>query len=866
VDAVPSAAEIFATVDHALDTQNIEEAQQWRQILTQEIPDPRALTLLGRLDFAVGDHLGGLALIGEAIRHEPYYEPAYRIRSHMYASVGDIERAMYDLEVLLLYYPLHHKLIGAYAQLAMKCGRHLHARHRLERLIRTNPQSGFLFNLLGLLHQQQSELSAAQQAYRRAIYFEPRNAQYYNNLGTAMHESDQFVDAEHILRQALQIDPTCAMAWYNLGNVVKDCRRLDEAEHCYRRAIALRHDYPDARLNLGCILIQQDRWAEGWQQYEWRWRVPDLMPPLGITLPRWTGESLAGKHLVVVAEQGFGDTLQFVRYLSRVVTQARRVSLLCPPTLAGLMSRMHPEIDVLIDPFWLTGGDCYAPLMSLPGLLNERFESMPPAPYITVEEEHIAYFRERLGPRRGRLRIGLIWGGNPQQMDDVHRSVPLERLGALFALKGVRWIGLQKGAHRDELREHIPIEDWSDELNDFDDTAACMSALDGVVSVCSSPLHLAGALGVRTIGLLHWAGDWRWRNDDQTTPWYPSIRLVRQPEFDAWEAAAEAAAAEIATWQPLPLPRRRKKEISPITKPAPMIRTQTLAGTMDLLRYDVYQTPALIVSDSYCPDELGLLARYLRPGGTVIEGGAHVGTHTLPLAQIVGENGRVLCFEPQPEAYRLLRRNIRRADLRQVEARSEALGAEPGSMVLPDINYTQSGNFGGVSLVAEATHGEQHRVARTSIDALQLDACDVVKLDVEGAECAVLEGAVETIKRLRPVLFFEIAHNRGGVEAMIPTWLAEYGYRCYVQRSLLYERSAQPIEARLTSVPAPLQCWSLSCLAVPGEREQPSDLTEMSLDLSIDMVAGRSPTQSPAKERPPVSTPRRRRGVRRLRG
>ena len=820
---MPSKAEIYGHVDVALQNGRIDDITQYVATLLEDPKDAVAFTLVGRYVAAKGDPVGGLAYIGEAIRLEPFFEPAYRFRANLYDELGDAARMMDDLRALLLYYPTDLHMITMYVERALRLGRFHDAEKILDVAIRRSPRMPELHNMRGLTLQRKGEREASVLAYREAIALNPRDVLTRNNLGTVYHTMDRSEEAEREFREALSIDTNFEMAWYNLGNVLKDTLRFEDAIFCYERAISLRPDYADAHLNLGCVLLQHADWKRGWEEYEWRWRVPDLIPLAKVDLPRWSGESLVGKRILVLSEQGNGDTLQFCRYLPMLRALGAEIYMRCPTEVSPLISRI-PGADVHIATEVIPTPPCdfYAPLMSLPTLLGSSYGSIPTEPYFITEPRRRAYFAAKLGARRGKLRIGIVWGGNPEQMDDHHRSAPLDELSELLNMPDVRWIALQKGGHQAELlNAKYPIEDWGGELETFDDTAALMQELDGVISVCSSPLHLAGALGVRSIGMLCWAADWRWQRETSETPWYPSVTLVRQPKRNDWKSVAADVKAMVATWKALPAKRTRKLDAA--TKPPSTVRAVTPNGKLDLFLKDIFLTPTLLAHGEYCQGEINLLSRFIKSGACVVEAGGNIGAHTLPLSVLVGPQGHVHSFEPQIEANHLLRSNIALSNLENVTVYDAALSDENQTLFMERPQYTDLWNTGGLTVNYEL--GEA--IEAVTIDSLDLKRCDLIKLDVEGHERKAIVGAKKTIDTFRPVIFVEDDRVDIGIE--LRKYIMSLGYRCYRHRATLANCSMIPLERRDN-----LGTYvSVSVLAVPKEWPILNDLLEVDEELNI---------------------------------
>lgn len=820
---MPSKAEIYNHVDVALQDGRIEDIIPYVETLLDDPKDAVGFTLVGRYVAATGDPVSGIAYIGEAIRLEPFFEPAYRFRATLYDSIGDPGRMMEDLRSLLLYYPTDLQMITMYVERGLRLGRFADAENVLNNAIRRSPRTPELHNMRGLALQRMGERDGSILAYKTAIELNPNEALTHNNLGTVLHTMDRSDEAEVQFREALQVDPNFEMAWYNLGNVLKDTLRFEESIFCYERAISLRPDYADAHLNLGCVLLQHADWQRGWQEYEWRWRVPDLIPLAKVDLPRWSGESLVGKKILVLSEQGNGDTLQFCRYLPMLRALGAEVYMRCPSEVSALISRIDgADVHITTETIPMAPCDFYAPLMSLPTLLGSSYSSIPTEPYLQTEPRRRGYFASKLGARKGKLRIGLVWGGNPEQMDDHHRSAPLGELAELLDMPGVRWISMQKGGHQLELAQgDFPIEDWSGDLETFDDTAALMQELDGVVSVCSSPLHLAGALGMRSVGMLCWAADWRWQREISETPWYPTVTLVRQPQRNDWKSIAAQTKAIVATWKAAPAKRGRKLEVH--SKPASTIRAVTPLGKLDLFLNDLFLTPTLLAHGEYCQGEINLLSRFIKPGAQVIEAGGNIGAHTLPLASLVGQSGHILTFEPQVEANQLLRSNVELAELTNVSVYDAALSDEVQTLYMERPSYSKLWNTGGLSVHYEL--GEA--IEAVTIDSLKLDRCDLIKLDVEGHERKAIMGAENTIAKFRPVIFVEDDRVEEGVE--LRKYILSLGYRCYRHRATLANCSIIPLERREN-----LGTYvSVSILALPKEWPVLYDLLEVDADLNI---------------------------------
>ncbi|HWK43946.1 MAG TPA: tetratricopeptide repeat protein [Stellaceae bacterium] len=385
----------------------------------------------------------------------------------------------------------------------------------------------------------------AETCYRDVLALKPDLPIANNNLGNLLLKVDRMAEAEACYRVALAAHPEFPEAHYNLGLTLHALGRDEEPETYYRTALRLKPEYPEAHYALALRLLATGRLAEGWQEYEWRWKVAAEAGTLKIVdygKPRWTGEPLGDRVLLVHAEQGFGDTLQFCRYLPMVAARGR-VVLQVQPALVTLLSGI-PGIERLIadgDP--LPDFDLECPMLSLPLACGTTLETIPAmSPYLTAEPTRAMHWRERLADLPG-LRVGLHWSGDPRRYDpnsaaiDRRRSMALRALADLGGIDGVSFVSLQKGEPARQAAQPpagMVLHDWTNELTDFADTAGLIDGLDLVIGVDTAVSHLAGALGKPIWLLNRYDTCWRWLLDRDDSPWYPSLRQFRQPHAGDW--------------------------------------------------------------------------------------------------------------------------------------------------------------------------------------------------------------------------------------------------------------------------------------------------------------------------------------------
>jgi hypothetical protein len=384
----------------------------------------------------------------------------------------------------------------------------------------------------------------ALESLERALALRPDHADALNNRGNTLDALDRLEEALASFDQAVLLKPGYAEAWNNRGNTLRRLNRLSDALASADRAVALSPDYADAHWNRGLTLLLGGDLVPGWAEYEWRFTIPSLghQPrPFTHGSTRWRGEQdLAGKTILVYAEQGLGDTIQFCRYTSLLAARGARVVLEVQRPLRNLLAGLTGVEDLLTVGEQLPAFDLYCPLLSLPMAFKTDISTIPaPHRYLAADSAGVQLWRGRLAGFRNESisrRVGLVWAGNPNLGQDRHRSIPLESL-LCISRPGVQFCSLQKelrAGDREILAEHPEVLHFGDELGDFSDTAALIENLDLVISVDTAVAHLAGALG-KPVWILHRVSpDFRWLLGREDSPWYPSARLFRQTRSGEW--------------------------------------------------------------------------------------------------------------------------------------------------------------------------------------------------------------------------------------------------------------------------------------------------------------------------------------------
>ena len=463
---------------------------------------------------AAGDFRGAIGVFWDFIKANPDHPGAYK-------SLGD---CLFRLQE-------YQKAMVAYKKaLALSPG------HR-----------GILTNL-GAAHQQLSNWDEALAAYEGVLAQAPTDRNALNNLGVIELERNNLERAEGLFSEVIAVDPNWPEAYMNLGIVQRLLAKYPESKASYQKVIQLNPDNSAAHLNLGMAHLGLGEFKEGWQEYLWRIHSEKTISSQ-FDVPLWDGSEQPQKRLLVHAEQGLGDTLQFVRYLSLAKSRVSELVFRVQPVLHSLLENLDG-----VDEFWIEGEsprdfDCHIPLMNLPAIF-EAAEATIPAPggYLTPQGDCPSWLKNYFGQPTTQRRFGLVWAGNPGHSNDRRRSCPFEELQPLISRTDTQWFSLQKGEREQDLTQF----DWASEVidlgsqfSDFNDTAFAMKELDGVISVDTSAAHLAGALGVRLWLMIPFVPDWRWLLSRQDTIWYQSARLFRQENRDDWATVVDALGKEL---------------------------------------------------------------------------------------------------------------------------------------------------------------------------------------------------------------------------------------------------------------------------------------------------------------------------------
>ena len=805
---------------------------------------------------AAGRYGDALSLIDHALASRPHDGEIRFARASLLFTWGRHREALAEYQRALATGLKHPDLQQQLGWSYFYAGRLGDAERSMREAVRMEPDSRGGHFGLGAVYQAQKRSDDAVAEFERALELQRGDFDCYIRLGNCSLDRRDPLTAEGYFRCAISGGGDRSAAWDDLGVALEHQDRYEEALNAFRRAAALGegggaegdsffnlavmlgqsgqleeglHLY-EANLNerpslpgyyaYGMALLTAGRLREGWNALEFRWlSEPCLSLRPGFQRPLWNGEDLQGKTILLVAEQGLGDTIQFLRYAPYVKAAGATVLLRVPDALQRLV-KGAPGIDRVL----LPGGgdetfDTYIHLQSLPRVFGTDLTSIPAeTPYLFIPPEDVDRWAERLsGPG---VKIGLVWAGNPAHLRDRFRSLALSELRPILRVEGARFFLLQKGpaaAEAATLPADLEVENLGAELNDIADTAAVISQLDLVICVDTAIAHLAGALAKPVWLMLPKPADWRWLEQREDSPWYPTSRLFRQSVRGNWSDVVASIARELAdlvrgghrrpvvsTKPPGRPPVPRRPALSRLTvehRPGSSAVAECRYGILQYLPDQPLVGDSLEWYGEYLQHQLNLLLRLVRPGATALEVGAGVGAHSLPLAAALGQQGHLLLHESRPAAQRILRQNLKANRAGNTTQLRRALRTRQDRSPSEDSGSRAS------------APGSSNRLDDT-LDDLRLEALQILKVSESSIETlGILEGAQETLWRLRPLLF--IATESGAALQKLVLLGKDYGYRCWRKETPLFNPgnfNRRPDDIFLGAT-------AVSLLAIPEEIE-----------------------------------------------
>ena len=573
-----------ATYHHSLGRSYVLGAQRqaaircFRTALALNPEDTDSMQVLGSLLAAEGEGTEAIEWYRKVLADSPERAETQIGLIELLKSTGDASGALEQARVAAARLPQHFDVQYVLASLLIEAGLQKEAIAPLQRAILLKPEEHNPYHCLGTLLHELGHLAEAREAYSHALRVKPDFVDSLSNLGALLKECGEFRSGEILLRRAIELDPTFLNAHCNLGCLLEkqgdsraavECFRAalmrdqkhvpslcnlgltldnlgDEegARSCYRLAVYYEPEHPLCRFNLSLHHLADAEFEAGWREYEHRWRTPPFLGKrVALTQKQWSGEPLQGSRIFVYAEQGLGDTIQFYRYVPLLVERGAEVVFEVQSEVYELLHDLHPGIKVIRkgesipkDAQW------HCPLMSLPGAFGTDLESIPSRTSYLMRRTH-----KHTG-LPGKLRVGVVWSGNPQHSRDLARSLPLSSLEGLLRVPRASFYSLQKGSTSKQLEplmEEIRPLDLGPSIADFTDTAEFIDELDLVIAVDTSVAHLAGAMGKPVWIMLPYVADWRWLKHRTDSPWYETARLFRQHRPGDWSGVLGQVEAEL---------------------------------------------------------------------------------------------------------------------------------------------------------------------------------------------------------------------------------------------------------------------------------------------------------------------------------
>ncbi|MEG5052625.1 MULTISPECIES: tetratricopeptide repeat protein [unclassified Microcoleus] len=557
----------------------LEAENLYRQIIEVQPESANVLCLLGIAARQQGKIAEAIDFYEKAIAQNPNFVEAHLNKANLLLDVGEYQRAiasyeqvikiqpnsalaynnlgwakqqLCEIDSAILYYQTALQLDPNLPETAHNLGHLYKQKNQLNEAIacyrhalKINPNLTYSLMGLGTVLQQQSKLDEAFNCYQQAVKLEPNNPEAHNNVGAFYHEQGNVKAAIFYYRQALNLKPDFVEAINNLGHALVDLGEFQEAFSCHSRALELQPDNATAHLEFALTLLLFGDFQRGFAEYEWRWRTPQLQPRQ-FKQPVWDGSDLQGKTILLHVEQGFGDSIQFIRYAPILRSRGAKVMVACYPELMRLFATVAGIEYLSVSLEGLPEFDVHAPLMSLPRIVGTTLETIPAnVPYLAPPAEcKFALSSD------AKLKVGIVWAGSPQRRKDNQRSCSLSDFIRFLDVPGIAFYSLQKNlseSDRTLLNQHL-VPDLTPHLNDFADTASAISQLDLVITVDTAVAHLAGALGKPVWVLLSFAPDWRWLLDREDNPWYPTARLFRQSQPESWQELFEEVQVALSSF------------------------------------------------------------------------------------------------------------------------------------------------------------------------------------------------------------------------------------------------------------------------------------------------------------------------------
>lgn len=509
-------------------------AKAYRRAVKLRPDSPEAHNNLGNLFLARRDFDKAIESLQRAIALRPQFAQAHANLAQALHGKGKLDESLNACRQAISLQPGDYITHNTLGNVLMDAAQVEEAIAAYRKALELRPDFVDALNNLGNALRRRGRHSEAETAFLAALKLRPDLAAIHNNLSATLFDQGRLEASLNAARQAVKLDPNLADAHNNIGTVLLKKGEVDQALESFDQAIALRQDFPRAHLNRGMVLLLRGDYEQGWPEYAWRAKVSGAFrfrPSFNQT--QWNGEDLRGRTILLHAEQGFGDTIQFARYVPLVMQRGGNVLLGVQPELRRLLAGMEGIKQILTPDQPLPAFDVQCPLPSLPAVFQTKVETIPSnMPYLSAIPDPALSL-----PLGNALKVGLVWSGRTEAGNDLNRPIALADLAPLAETGEVQFHSLQTGSAADQAA-HRPagmnLTSWGDWLDDFTTTAALIANLDLLITVDTAVAHLAGAMGKPVWVLIPFAPDWRWMLNREDSPWYPTMKLFRQPAIGDW--------------------------------------------------------------------------------------------------------------------------------------------------------------------------------------------------------------------------------------------------------------------------------------------------------------------------------------------
>lgn len=526
-----------------------EAIREYRIALSINPKNHIACNNLGNDLIKTSEYDKAISAFGRAIQINSNYAEAYSGRCNVLRKIGETSNALDDCNKAIHINPNHAEAYTNRGDVLKDLGVLDDSLADYNEAIRLDPDYAGAYVNRGNLFKDIGRLSDALGDYNEAILINPKCEEAYSNRGNLLKDAGKLDDALEDHSKAIQINPNYAEAYSNRGGVFRDLGRVDDALSDYHRSIQVNPNYARGHFNYSMVLLLLGRFIEGWKEYEWRWKTKEFIRKKnGIQGPLWNGSELNGKTILIYSEQGNGDTIQFIRYVSQIKKYGGRVVVKCPQSLKRLLSHVDGINLLVVEGDSVPEYDVQLPLLSVPHILKTDEYSIPAdIPYIFPEDdlsiESLSY---------SYINVGIVWAGSPTHKNDRNRSIKVDYFVPLASIPDVQLYSLQVGTRSSDLDSPAVdnnIVDLSSNISDYKDTASCINKLDLVITVDTSVAHLAGAIGKTVWVLLPFSPDFRWLLECDDSPWYPTMRLFRQNKRGNWGEVFENVAQALREYE-----------------------------------------------------------------------------------------------------------------------------------------------------------------------------------------------------------------------------------------------------------------------------------------------------------------------------